>query len=221
MSRSMRPESVRVGLFGAGGALGIASLVAGTGNRVLELAPLEPLAGGTQYAVLVSGALRSTSGHAIGGTLQFPFRTRTGSGGGGVVPPPPSQLQATVGRLRQGRRSHTATGLDDGRVLLCGGYVAGTTVTDKGELFDPGTTTFSLIADRMAAPRAGHAAAKLRDGRVLLCGGFYEASVGSLNATAGAELFDPATDTFTEVGADDTSRGSTTRRRCCRTDACS
>jgi Putative Ig domain/Galactose oxidase, central domain len=70
---------------------------------------------------------------------------------------------------------HTATLLDDGKVLIAGGWNSNET-TDVVELFDPnvGGGTFTL-AGTMLHPRQYHAAAKLADGSVLLSGGLFDA----------------------------------------------
>ncbi len=204
---TIRPDSVRVGVLGEGSPLGLVQIVPGSGDTVLRLAPIDPLSGSKQYAILVAAALRSATGHPIGGSLQFVFRTRATGGGGGVILPPASKLQGTIQRMRQGRRSHTATLLNDGRVLFCGGYVAATTVTDKGETFSTAGETFTLTTNRMVSPRAGHAAVRLQDGRVLLCGGYYEAAQGTLVSSATAEVYNPSSDTFTSVGSMTSQRG--------------
>jgi len=189
-------HSIRVGVLGEGDVPATVGLVPGSGDTELEFAPAALLETGTAYAVIVSGALRSTTGDVLGGATHFLFRT-LGGPGGGVVLPPASALRATSQTLRQGRRLHSATLLTDGRVLLCGGYVAGTSITDKAETFAAGPESFTLLTARMAAPRANHAAVRLADGRVLLCGGFREVSSGTVNSTETAELFDPASNTFT------------------------
>lgn len=195
------PDAVRVGILGEGGSPSVVEVMPDSGNTVIRVSPLAPLASGTTYTILVATSLRSANGNVIGGALQFLFRTRSTTGGGGVILPPASSLSATTQRMRQGRRSHTATLLNDGRVLLCGGYVVGTTVTDKGELFSAQDGSFTLTSGRMTSPRASHAAVRLKDGRVLLCGGYYEVGQGSLVSSASAEVYSPTTGTFTAVGS--------------------
>ena len=69
---------------------------------------------------------------------------------------------------------HTATLLDDGKVLIAGGWTSNE-VTDVVELFDAsvGGGTFTG-AGTMLHPRQYHAAAKLADGSVLLSGGLFD-----------------------------------------------
>jgi hypothetical protein len=52
----------------------------------------------------------------------------------------------------------------------------------------------------MTTPRAAHTATALRDGRVLIVGGCTLASCEMDAEGATAELFDPATGTFTRTG---------------------
>lgn len=100
-----------------------------------------------------------------------------------------------------GRAAAPGIRLDDGRVLVVGGVDAAGLVTSSCELYDPATKTFAATGS-MATPRILHTAVKLNDGRVLVCGGSTAISgadpVAQLlsmvsNATASAELFNPAT----------------------------
>jgi hypothetical protein len=95
--------------------------------------------------------------------------------------------------------------LVDGRVLFAGGISAGFTVTSTAELYNPSTELFDPTGG-MSHPRAGHVAVRLGDGRVLVAGGWYEAGAETFNADVTAEIFDPATQTFTEVGSMETPR---------------
>ena len=93
------------------------------------------------------------------------------------------------------RFAHTATLLNDGRVLIAGGAgvrfrngVAG------AEIYDPAANTFSP-AGNMIGARGGHTATLLADGRVLIAGGYDGGK-----DLASAEIFDPVTGTFTATG---------------------
>jgi hypothetical protein len=90
------------------------------------------------------------------------------------------------------RFGHSAITLDDGRVLVLGGYGGGA----SAEVYDPTAETFTLVG-AMSIHGLGHAAVKLQDGRVLVLGGALP-EVGP-GASAVADLFDPATDSFTRI----------------------
>lgn len=94
----------------------------------------------------------------------------------------------------------TAVALDDGRILVAGGRVLDgeNRTTDEAYLFDPATKTWTTLP-RMKGSRALHFALKLRDdGRVLVGGGAKGGSQGD-EWLATAELFDPATTTWTQT----------------------
>src|SRR5205809_8112086 len=86
---------------------------------------------------------------------------------------------ARTGEMHVARIDHTATLLNDGRVLVAGGglsYIGpGSwlyTVHASAELYDPATGAFAP-ADDMTTPRAAHTATMLADGRVLIAGGYF------------------------------------------------
>ena len=100
----------------------------------------------------------------------------------------------TVGQLVHPRNWHTATLLEDGRVLIVGGEVDGGIQNAPAEVFDPATSSFRAI-DPPNHARLYHVATRLKDGRVLLTGGYGDAR------PAVAEVFDPRTERFTDVAA--------------------
>ena len=195
-------DSLQVGLQGNGRLAGDTLVV---GPTAIEFVPRIELLPSTTYAVQVSPTLKSITGDAIQGTLSFLFRTTTAPGGD-VPLPTTTQLHATLGKLNVGRRSHTAVELVDGRVLFAGGFSAGYAVTQTAELYNPSTETFALTGS-MNRPREGHVAVRLADGRVLVAGGWYQAAAEVMNAQSSAEIFDPSTQTFTEVAPMETERG--------------
>ena len=99
---------------------------------------------------------------------------------------------------------HSATLLEDGRVLVVGG--ARTTYDPEtranrpsfagAHLFDPSTGTWETTGP-MNADRAHHGAVRLLDGRVLVIGGDGYSGLDGLRGSA--ELFDPATSTWSEA----------------------
>lgn len=103
-----------------------------------------------------------------------------------------------TGAMVFARYGHTATLLDDGRVLIAGGDASALidnapTRSRSIELFDPSTGAFSA-AGSMSAPRIYASAVRLDDGRVLITGG----TNGDVQASA--EIFDPATGASTPTG---------------------
>jgi len=124
-----------------------------------------------------------------------------------------------TGSLTATRGSKTATLLRDGRVLIAGGYDCGASepvIWASAELYDPTTGTFTLTGS-MGTPRSSHAATLLEDGRVLVVAGqtnrntassesvtlasYRTAATGVEDLLATAELYDPATGTFSPTGS--------------------
>jgi len=95
-----------------------------------------------------------------------------------------------------GRFLHTATLLQNGKVLIVGGAL--TSASDPvptAEVYDPATGTFAMTG-AMATARAQHTATLLTDGRVLIVGGTTSTGTGDLQPTATAEVYDPSTGSF-------------------------
>ena len=100
-----------------------------------------------------------------------------------------------VGDLAGFRDDHGAMLLDDGRVLIAGGW-GESGVLSTTEIYDPASRSFSR-GPAMASVRAGFTPIELVNGRVLLAGGFLDNDP----TTAEAEIFDPEGDTIRRTGA--------------------
>lgn len=109
----------------------------------------------------------------------------------------------SISRMNSDHYSHTATLLNNGKVLIAGGnYIIPNFGGGQSpaELYDPSTGTFTLTTGDLTTPRSLHTATLLNDGTVLIAGGANSYSL------AGAEIYDPATDTFTASGTMATAR---------------
>ena len=103
--------------------------------------------------------------------------------------------------LNTPRCSHAAALLVDGRILITGGQSRSSAVADSSaELFDPSTERWTTVAS-MHDPRFDHDIIRLPDGRVLVAGGSTDPVRGEYGALASAEIYDPATDTWTLLPA--------------------
>lgn len=90
-------------------------------------------------------------------------------------------------------RAHTATLLQDGRVLVAAGLDLGAHIVAIAELYDPTSGTWSFTS-KMHHGRYRHTATLLQTGRVLVAGGNYG------DALATAEVYDPVAGKWATTG---------------------
>src|SRR5262245_13451366 len=79
---------------------------------------------------------------------------------------PENGFQPLASAMNAARTRHTATLLNDGKVLIAGGDATGT-----GEIFDPSSQTFLPTLWPLSVVRSGHTATLFTDDSVLLAGG--------------------------------------------------
>jgi hypothetical protein len=115
-----------------------------------------------------------------------------------------------TGSMTAGRAGHTAMLLTNGKVLIVGDHTDATSVDPaSAELYDPVAGTFTATG-KMNVLRASPPATLLSNGKVLIAGGngvgtFTYDELGGCHHNGGtlasAELYDPATRTFTATGS--------------------
>lgn len=139
-----------------------------------------------QATVLASGHVLITGGCAGHGCTPFHRSTD--------VYDPSSRTFRSAAPMTVPRASHTATLLEDGRVLVAGGC-SERGATASAEVYDAATDRWTPVGE-MTEPRCSHIAVPLIDGRVFVMGG----GGGRLGDLGSAEVFDPATSTFSTLG---------------------
>jgi hypothetical protein len=130
-----------------------------------------------------------------GGEVSAGDGTFTGSASAELYDPNAGTFSPT-GNLNQARKSHTATLLGNGLVLIAGGNGLNGDPA-AAELYNPSTNTFSSTGN-LNTPRDAHSATLLNDGTVLIAGG--EPSPGG-SALSSAELYNPSAGSFTTTGS--------------------
>jgi N-acetylneuraminic acid mutarotase len=106
-----------------------------------------------------------------------------------------------VDGLGTGRYNHTATVLQDGRVLVAGGYDNKPLATAR--IYDPAAGAWSDAAS-MKVARQGQAAVRLQSGKVLVAGGYAadESADSPSGYTRTAEVYDPESNTWSRTAHD-------------------
>lgn len=114
---------------------------------------------------------------------------------------PQAKTVLPAGTMSSPRGNHTATLLDDGRVLVVGGRSEYSNYLASAEIFDPSkfdpknpsAQTFSPAASP-AVKRGLHGAVKLNNGKVLVASGYGSGPLSSI------ELYDPKANSWTLLG---------------------
>jgi photosystem II stability/assembly factor-like uncharacterized protein len=138
--------------------------------------------------VLVVGGGFGSSGVRASSELFDP------AGGGGFG------SWSSTASLSTARRSHTATLLPAGKVLITGGYDNSNTNFASTELFDPagggGMGSWAGLSS-LGTAREEHVATLLASGKVIIAGG----ADNSFNPIASAEVYNPAAGSWADTGS--------------------
>jgi hypothetical protein len=150
--------------------------------------------GGDHTATLLrNGKVLVAGGHSYSG---FGLDIHTN---GAALYNPATNTWTSTGSMADRRARHTATLLRNGKVLVAGGYDwNSSSYRSSAELYDPATGTWSATGNLTQA-RADHTATLLQSGKVLVTGGTSSSASGPY--VTSAELYDPATGTWTTTGS--------------------
>ncbi len=117
---------------------------------------------------------------------------------------PASGTWSSTGNLHVARVSALAVLLPNGRVLTMGGCLSNdclSSTTKSAEIYNPASGTWTVTGS-MHTGRAQFVAVLLSTGKVLVAGGCTSYDVnGCLGVTTSAELYNPATGTWSSTGA--------------------
>lgn len=113
---------------------------------------------------------------------------------------PSTNTWTPTGSMHTARYQHTAVLLQNGQVLVAGGYSDNATnpFLNSAELYNPATGTWTTTGSLHTA-RIYDTMTLLTNGQVLVAGG-YNTSATAVNILASAELYNPATGTWTLTG---------------------
>jgi len=135
----------------------------------------------------------------VGGTMTWPDQPGYGEclASAEIYDPASGafSMTASMADIRCDLWCGTAPVLANGTVLIA------SNAENRAELYDPASATFSPTGNMVEA-RGAASVTKLSDGRVLVAGGWrYELSVGGAITLPSAEIYDPATGTFSATAA--------------------
>jgi N-acetylneuraminic acid mutarotase len=118
---------------------------------------------------------------------------------------PASGTWTVTGSLNTEREAHTATLLPNGMVLVAGGFDSSINASASAALYDPASGTWTATGN-LNNPRVYHTATLLPNGMVLVTGGHDGPSFTPSDVLSSAELYDPASGSWTVTGSLNTAR---------------
>ena len=192
--------------FGVGGSLGNAELY-DPATEACEFVPGDSgwETGGHTATLMPDGRVYIGGGYNT--KYAFTFNTELMFYHAGSVYIPDEIAWTWTSNLNS-RFGHTATLLPSGKVLVAAGF-AGSFNSGSADLYDPVTGKWTNTGP-LNTVRAYHTATLLPNGKVLVAGGTFADSNGGYGYVDSAELYDPATETWTNTGPLNTARANHT-----------
>ena len=142
--------------------------------------------------LLMTGKVLVVGGEALQGGSRYSINSTE-------LYDPGTGTFAASGTMYKSRVFHSATLLTSGSVLVVGGFYDGSALSTAEE-YDPATGEFSRSVLNMTVARQWHTAMLLPNGKVLIAGGQFT-QPASIERLSSAELFDPATQSFSATGS--------------------
>jgi len=174
----------------------VATAVAGTSGTFSTTGSMNISRAAHTATLLNNGKVLITGGvtkEINGGTSNLPWQDSIPLSSAELYNPATGTFTPT-GDMTISRAFHTATVLNTGKVLITGAYL-----DVRAELYDPATGTFTPTGI-MTISRTFHTATLLPNGQVLIAGGLTGGIYPQASVLSSAELYDPATGTFTSTG---------------------
>ena len=122
-----------------------------------------------------------------GGALNMPTAE--------LYDPTQKAIVAFPGPMNSNRQYQSATVLQDGTILIAGGWDTLGVDQATAEIYDPAKQTFTPTIGSLNLARDDHTATLLQNGTVLIAGGY-----NNYTPQNSAELYNPATQTFAKAG---------------------
>jgi N-acetylneuraminic acid mutarotase len=190
--RRGRAATAAAGLLG----LVVSMLLAGAGSAAAQTGSWT-LTGSMTYARAEQTATLLQNGQVLvaGGT----------SAAAAELYNPATGTWALTGSMSTARIAPVAALLQNGEVLVAAGQNAAGTMLGTAEVYNPATGTWTLTGPMASAPGTGATATLLPNGTVLVAGGCCTPEAGP-DALAEAQIYNPATNSWTATGSLSTGR---------------